>query len=92
MSETPVDPATRAAATPLARAQAGVTRAMGIAVVVTVALALIGYARGDAMMLEARGWTLGVALLTLSLWVAAAIGDVARRRFASASADRKSVV
>ncbi|WP_294218404.1 MAPEG family protein [uncultured Sphingomonas sp.] len=86
MTETPVDPAKRAPATPLARAQAGVTRAMGIAVVVTVALALIGYAHGDAMMLEARGWTLGVALLTLGLWVAAAIGDVARRRFASASA------
>lgn len=67
-------------------AQAGVTRGMGIALGVTVALALIGYRRGDATMLAVRGQTLGIAWLVLGLWVAAAIGDVARRRFASAKA------
>ena len=83
MSEAPV----RGAATGGApKGQAGVARGMGIALGVTVAIALLGYRRGDATMLEVRGRTLGIACLVLGLWVAAAVGDVARRRFGSGPA------
>ena len=82
MNETPVTPAPN----PLASAQAGVARGMGFALVVTIGVALLGYRRGDGMMLEARGYTLGIALLVLGLWVAATVGNVARRRYGSARA------
>jgi hypothetical protein len=68
---------------PLRRKQNGVARGIGIALGLTIAAAILGYSRSAAATLESRAATLGIAALVLGLWVAAAIGDVARRRFAS---------
>lgn len=68
---------------PLRRRQNGVARGIGIGLGLTIAAVIIGYHRSAAATLESRGVTLGIATLVLGLWVAAAIGDVARRRFAS---------
>ncbi len=73
-------------ATPLSKAQRGVARGIGIGLGLTLAAAIIGYLRSYAATLDARLFTLGIAALTLGLWVAATIGDVARRRYASDAA------
>ncbi|USU07631.1 MAPEG family protein [Sphingomonadaceae bacterium OTU29MARTA1] len=73
-------------ALPLRRKQNGVARGIGIGLGLTIAAAIIGYSRSSAATLESRSATLGIAALVLGLWVAAAIGHVARRRFASESA------
>lgn len=67
----------------LRRAQTGVARGIGIGLGLTVAASIVAYGRGSAAVLESRLTTLGIAVLVLGLWLAAAIGDVARRRFAS---------
>lgn len=66
--------------------QTGVARGIGIGLGLTIAAAILGSYRSSAAVLEARLTTLGIALLVLGLWMAAAIGDVARRRFASTAA------
>lgn len=73
-------------AAPLRRTQNGVSRGIGIALGLTIATVILGYSRSYAAELESRLATLGIAVLVLGLWVAAAIGDVARRRFVSDAA------
>ncbi len=73
-------------AVPLRRRQNGVARGIGIGLGLTIAAAIIGVYRSSAATLESRAATLGIAALVLGLWVAAAIGDVARRRFVSENA------
>lgn len=68
---------------PLRKTQSGVARGIGIGLGLTIAAVIIGYSRSSAATLEGRAGTLGIAALVLGLWLAAAIGDVARRRFAS---------
>ena len=65
------------------KAQTGVARGIGIGLGLTIAAAILGYSRSAAAILESRLTTLGIAALVLGLWLAAAIGDVARRRFVS---------
>jgi hypothetical protein len=65
------------------KAQTGVARGIGIGLGLTIAAAILGYSRSSAAILEGRLTTLGIAALVLGLWLAAAIGNVARRRFAS---------
>lgn len=67
----------------LRKAQTGVARGIGIGLGLTIAAAILGYSRSSAAILESRLTTLGIAALVLGLWLAAAIGNVARRRFAS---------
>ena len=74
------------APTPLHKAQGGVARGIGIGLGLTIAAVIIGYSRSAAATLESRAGTLGIAALVLGLWLAAAIGDVARRRFGSEGA------
>lgn len=81
---TPIPPARPA--TPIGKAQAGVARGIGIGLGLTIAMVAIAMMRGSAATLESRCATLGIALLTVGVWTAAAIGDVARRRFASPAA------
>lgn len=71
---------------PLRKAQSGVARGIGIGLGLTIAAVVIGYSRSAAATLESRAGTLGIAVLVLGLWLAAAIGDVARRRFRSDAA------
>ena len=71
---------------PLRRQQSGVARGIGIGLGLTIAVAIIGVYRSSAATLESRAATLGIAALVLGLWVAATVGDVARRRFASQGA------
>ncbi|MCU6454189.1 hypothetical protein LPN01_08875 [Sphingomonas sp. A2-49] len=68
---------------PVARVQQGVARGIGIGLGLTIAAVVIGYGRSAAATLESRFATLGIAALVLGLWLAAAIGSVARRRFVS---------
>jgi len=82
----PSPPPAPVGATPLRRQQAGVARGIGIGLGLTIAAVIIGYHRSYAATLESRLATLGIAALVLGLWLAAAIGDVARRRFASGDA------
>jgi len=70
----------------LRKAQNGVARGIGIGLGLTIAAAILGYSRSTTAILESRLTTLGIAALVLGLWLAAAIGDVARRRFTSAGA------
>lgn len=79
----PVPPPVPSKATPLRRQQTGVARGIGIGLGLTIAAVIIGYDRSYAATLESRLATFGIAALVLGLWLAAAIGDVARRRFAS---------
>ncbi len=72
--------------TPLRRKQNGVARGIGIGLGLTIAAVIVGYTRSYAATLESRFATLGIAALVLGLWLAAAIGDVARRRFVSEGA------
>ncbi len=72
------------------KAQTGVARGIGIGLGLTIAAAILGYSRSAAAILESRLTTLGIAALVLGLWLAAAIGDVARRRFVSDGANRRS--
>lgn len=71
---------------PLRKAQGGVARGIGVGLGLTIAAVIIGYSRSAAATLESRVATLGIAVLVLGLWLAAAIGVVARRRFASDTA------
>ncbi|GAA0658877.1 hypothetical protein FHT00_002055 [Sphingomonas insulae] len=71
---------------PPGRARDGVARGIGIGLGLTIAAVVIGYSRGAAATLESRAGTLGIAALILGLWLAAGIGDVARRRFRSDAA------
>lgn len=68
---------------PMTRTQRGVARGIGIGLGLTIAAVVIGYARSAAATLESRSATLGIAALVLGLWLAAAIGAVARARFVS---------
>lgn len=69
--------------TPPRKTQAGVARGIGIGLGLTIAVTIISYTRGAAATLESRTATLGIAVLVLGLWLAAAIGAVAQRRFSS---------
>lgn len=69
-----------------AAAQRDVLRGMAVGMAVTLVLLAIGFHQALPMPLETRVTTLGIALLALGLWVAAAIGAVARARFRSAAA------
>jgi len=71
---------------PVRSAQAGVARGMGIALGLTGAAVIVALTHGEPAMLEDRLRTLGIAATVLGAWAAAAIGDVARRRFASPAA------
>ena len=68
---------------PLRKTQGSVARGIGIGLGLTIAAVIIGYSRSAAATLDSRTATLGTAVLMLGLWLAAAIGDVARRRFGS---------
>jgi len=70
----------------LRKTQQGVARGIGIGLGLTIAAAILGYSRSSTAILESRLTTLGIAALVLGLWLAAAIGTVARLRFGSARA------
>lgn len=80
------DPVSVTPPTPLRKAQNGVARSIGIGLGLTIAMVIIGYSRSAAATLESRFATLGIAALVLGLWLAAAIGSVAQRRFVSEGA------